>query len=166
MTEFYAPIIPYNLTEAINRMALATGSLRGAAAGASADFNGHYVTVSFNTYRNYYVAEYMWAGRVVLARGTLAACVAAAMAEYRRGAKGAMVAIKVREEDVLDTSSFPELVCGSVSAYNDDLKANAPWWATEVGFAVSRGYTHHLHAASSKQEFEDLCFPSLRKQRA
>ena len=72
--KFWIPTRPYSLIDAINRMAAATGSPRYAELATYADYNGHYVTVSFNEYRRYWVAEYTWAGRVVIGRGTLADC--------------------------------------------------------------------------------------------
>jgi hypothetical protein len=90
---FWLPTIQYTLTDAINRAAAATGSPRYAAAAQGANYNGHSVTVSFNSYRKYWTAEYTWAGRVVLARGDLDACVQAAVNEYKRGAKGSRVLV-------------------------------------------------------------------------
>lgn len=74
------------LVDAINRRALATGSMRSAMAGHSSNFNGHHITVDFNAYRGYFVAEYTWAGRNVLARGSAEECLDAALREHNRGA--------------------------------------------------------------------------------
>ncbi len=82
---FHLPVRPYSPIDALNRRAAALGSPRCAELTSHADYNGHHVTVSWNSYRNYYVAEYTWAGRVVLARGSFEVCLAAALAEYRRG---------------------------------------------------------------------------------
>ncbi len=85
---FWLPTRPYNVIAAINRMAAATGSMRYASQAAHADYNGHHVTVNFNEYRGYWIAEYFWAGRVVLARGSLREVLRAAKAEHDRGALG------------------------------------------------------------------------------
>ena len=58
-----------------------------------ADYNGHRVTLSWNDYRRYYVAEYYWAGRVVLSRGRFESCLRATLEEYGRGALGASASI-------------------------------------------------------------------------
>lgn len=92
-TAMCLPTRPYGVIDAINRVALATGSAQGAMAGSDADYNGHHVRVSFNDYRQYWVAEYTWAGRNVIERGSFEACVRAAKAEYDRGALGASVLV-------------------------------------------------------------------------
>jgi hypothetical protein len=91
---FWLPTRPYSLIEAINRMSAATGSPRYAELAANSDYNGHSVTVGFNDYRKYWVAEYTWAGRVVLCRGSFEDCVRAAKAEHDRGAKGSVVRVR------------------------------------------------------------------------
>lgn len=96
--QFWLPTRPYNIIAAINRVAAATGSPRYAQAAHGADYNGHHVTVYFNDYRKYWLAEYTWAGRQVLARGGLESCLKAAKAEYDRGALGASVAVTVDNE--------------------------------------------------------------------
>ena len=42
---------PYSLIDAVNRVSLATGSIYSAMASHGADYNGHYVSVYFNDYR-------------------------------------------------------------------------------------------------------------------
>ncbi len=88
---FHLPVRPYSPIDALNRRAAALGSPRyaQATAYAYADYNGHHVSVSWNDYRGYYVAQYYWAERIVLARGSFADCLRAALAEYARGALGA-----------------------------------------------------------------------------
>jgi hypothetical protein len=67
--EFHLSVRPYSPIDAHNRAAAAKGSSRYAGATAGADYNGYHVTLAWNDYRRYYVAEYFWAGRVVIARG-------------------------------------------------------------------------------------------------
>tara|TARA_R110000751_G_scaffold81328_2_gene164047 strand:- start:35 stop:589 length:555 start_codon:yes stop_codon:yes gene_type:complete len=88
---FWFPTREYGAIDAINRSALATGSTRGASAGAGADYNGHGVRISYNGIRRYWVAEYTWAGRHVIGRGSLDDCLAAAARDFNRGALGAVV---------------------------------------------------------------------------
>ncbi len=96
---FWLPTIPCTLIETINRMAAATGSMRYASLASHADYNGHYVTVSFNEYRGYWVTRYTWMGDVVLARGDLSRCLQAAKDKYSRGAKGSTVVVKARNDE-------------------------------------------------------------------
>lgn len=96
---FWKPTIAYTLIDAINRIAAATGSPRYADLASHADYNGHFVRVYFNDYRQYWLAEYTWAGRNVLARGSLEQCLRAALAEYARGAKGCEVSCTVTTDE-------------------------------------------------------------------
>lgn len=99
MPVYCLPIIPYDLIAAVNRLAAATGSLRYGEQAHRADYNGHHVTVSYNGYRKYWVTEYFWAGRVVLARGEFHRCLEAAVREYERGAKGTKVSVSVGDDE-------------------------------------------------------------------
>lgn len=98
-TIFYAHTKPYNPIAALNRRAAACGSPRYAMLSENADYNGHYMCVSWNAYRGYYIAQYTWAGRRVLARGSFADCLSAALREYNRGAVGSSVHVEPREDD-------------------------------------------------------------------
>lgn len=99
VVQFHVPTRPYSPIDALNRRAAAIGSPRYAAASTYADYNGHAVVVAFNSYRGYYTAEYFWAGRVVLARGSFADCLRAALQEQARGALGGSVDVSVPEGD-------------------------------------------------------------------
>ncbi len=97
-TQYWLPTKPYTLIDAINRSALATGSTRSAMLGKDSDYNGHHVTVSFNDYRRYWVAEYFWAGRCVVARGSFEDVVKAAVAFHAVQGRGGEVVLTVRDE--------------------------------------------------------------------
>jgi hypothetical protein len=119
---FHVPTRPYSPIDALNRRALAIGGVRNAMAGAHADYNGHNVTVEWNSYRNYYVARYMWAGPVVIGRGSFAECLRAALREFDKGAVGASVEITLREGDEEAKAlceAEPKLVAGSPWASDD-----------------------------------------------
>lgn len=109
------------LIDMINRHAAATGSMSYAMAAADADYNGHYVTVSFNDYRNYWVASYTWAGRRVLCRGTFEDCLRAAMAEHDRGAKfSTVMAYPLTEEQAATCEAHGMSIDdGSDDRFND-----------------------------------------------
>ena len=96
---YHAPVVPYGIIDAVNRRAAAVGSPRYAALAGDADYNGHSVSLAWNEYRGYYVAEFWWAGRHVLARGSFERCLEAALAEYRRGALGSSLHVRLREGD-------------------------------------------------------------------
>lgn len=98
--QYWMPIRPYNVIAAINRMAAATGSLRTATLTSGADYNGHRVTVDFNTCRQCWIAEYFWAERIVLGRGNdFEAVLGSALREYNRGALGAEVWVNVYTDE-------------------------------------------------------------------
>jgi hypothetical protein len=97
---WHMPIRAFSPIDALNRRALSLGSPGSAAKASHADYNGHRVTVAWNNYKRYYTAEYTWAGRVVLARGSFAECFAAAMREHERGALGASVLFYPRPDDL------------------------------------------------------------------
>jgi len=105
---FHVPERPYSPIDSLNRRAAALGSPRYGQLASHANYNGHRVAVQFNSYRQYWTAEYFWAGRVVLARGNFAQCIAAALREHERGALGSSVVV--------------HLVDGSWSASGDELE--------------------------------------------
>lgn len=117
-TKFWIPTRPYNLIGAINRMAAATGSMRYAQLAADADYNGHHVTVSFNDYRGYWIAEYFWAGRNVLARGELSHCLRAAKEEHDRGALGSTVVVTVSTDE-----DAAEVMAAGFAPYDKESEA-------------------------------------------
>jgi hypothetical protein len=120
--DFHVPTRPYSPIDALNRRAIAIGSPRVAMLGHNANYNGHHVTVGWNEYRQYYVAQYYFAERVILARGEPERCIVAALAEYDRGALGASVAIELRVDDVAIGRRFPQLVEGT--------EPRCPQWLT------------------------------------
>lgn len=102
MLSAWIPTRPYTITDQINRSAAATGSVRGAMAAASADYNGHSVKVSWNSFRKYWVCEYYWGERVVLGRGEMEHCLRAGAAEHARGALGSEVIATFRTQAEMD----------------------------------------------------------------
>jgi hypothetical protein len=122
---FHAPTRPYSPIDALNRRAAATGSPRYGQLTSHADYNGHSVSVYFNDYRQYYVADYTWSGRQVLGRGEFATCLEAALFEYGRGALGGSVSVSVRADDaeaIALCEASPLLVPG--------VEASRPVWYT------------------------------------
>lgn len=137
--DLHLPLRPYGIIAGINRMALATGSIARAMAGASADYNGHLVSVYFNDYRSYYVADYTWSGRQVLARGGVEECLRAAIREYDRGALGASVSVSLRPEDVtlVTSSTLSRFATGALP------ERVWPWYHKHLGECL-RSRNDHL----------------------
>jgi len=95
------PTIPLTPIDLVNRRAAATGSVQYAMATGNADYNGHYVTVSFKPYAvsgPKWNAEYHWGERVVLARGSMERCLEAAHRYYNEGHRGASVSVGISQE--------------------------------------------------------------------
>jgi hypothetical protein len=82
--------------ERARRHAVATGSVHDAMWFAEADFNGHHVNVSFKPHAvsgPIWNAEYWWAGRNVLGRGSFDRCLCEAELYMHRGHKGSICTV-------------------------------------------------------------------------
>lgn len=97
--KFHLPTKPLSIVDAINRLGLATGSFGVAMASSNSDYNGHPISVSFNEYRQYYVAQYVWGDRVVIARGNCEDVLNAAIEFFGRQGRGASLKVELRDED-------------------------------------------------------------------
>lgn len=152
---YWMPTIPYSLVDAFNRVAAATGSVRYAEGASHADYNGHRVSVSFNAHRQYWVADYFWAGRVVLARGSLMECLVAALAEYRRDARGAEVRVQLET----DEDAAVCLLAGLTACTTETVAAHAATWRDGrydlVGQALRDGTGHLLLDARSPEGYRE-----------
>jgi len=111
MSQFWLPTKPYNVIDAINRQGVATGSPQRAMAASSADYNGHRITVTWSSYRRYYVADYYWAGRITIARSTdFSVVLDAAIREYNHQGLGAsLIVIPNTDEDTALCAAHPRL---------------------------------------------------------
>jgi hypothetical protein len=123
---YHLPVRPYSPIDALNRRAAGTGSPGYAQATAHANYNGHHVTLTWNSYRGYYVAEYFWAGRNVIARGSFASCLAAVLSEYQRGDLGACATIAPREDDT-EAVAMCEAE-GSLAPGDVNFGHESPWY--------------------------------------
>jgi len=113
--QFYLPTKPYSFIDAINRRAAATGSVGYAMAAASADYNGHFLTVSWNSFRGYYVGEYHWGERVVVVRNTkIAEVLRVAKEWYKQSGRGARVSFHVKPEDAEVLRADPDVKPGDI----------------------------------------------------
>ena len=107
---FYLPTVPYSAIDLCNRRAAATGSVGYAMATANANYNGHRIGITFNTYRGYWIAEHHWGERVVWCRGSLANCLSVARQYHNRGDKGAAVVAHYRLRSLFHDHNPPESV--------------------------------------------------------
>jgi hypothetical protein len=140
--QFVLPTIPGTPIDSLNRCAAAKGSPGYARQTANVNFNGHHVTLSWNDCRGYYITEYFWAERVVLARGSFAECFRAAVSYYEKGHIGAAVWFSPKEDD----TEALELIATNpaiITKEEDDAKESYMTWQ------------HHCAIASVK----DYCFP-------
>jgi len=136
---FWIPTRPYTVVDAINRAAAATGSVRGARAASGADFNGHSVSVRFKPHAvngPIWNAEYHWAGRVVLGRGSFENCLAAALREQARGALGGSVLVTCETEE-----QAAACLAAGLEAWSKEVEekcyASFAWWGDSLGDALS-----------------------------
>ena len=133
--QFYLPTKPYSVVDAINRVAAATGSVGYARGSANANYNGHYINLSWNDYRGYYVAEHYWGERVVHARSAdPVAAVRAAVCEYQAQGRGASLHASVRSEHADAVRALDLLIEGT------EPSDYGPWYTWRhklVGDAMS-----------------------------
>lgn len=153
---FHLPTKPYSLIDAINRAAIATGSIQNAMYGADANYNGHYNSVYFNEYRQYYVGDYTWAGRNVFARSADAVvAVRAGIDEFKRQGRGASLHISVRAKDAdAVRAAFPELIEGKPDP--EDKPSWYNWKYSHVGYALRGHQTHLLMRARDAEHYRRL----------
>jgi hypothetical protein len=120
-TQFFILGKPLSVTDAINRRAAATGSVRYAMATADADYNGHPLSLYWNEYRGYYVCDYHWGERVVITRDeNFARALATAKRELARQGRGASLRIVPRDIDIQIARADAELSEGDMNAVQDE----------------------------------------------
>ena len=171
MTSLWLKTRPYTLIDAINRKAAATGSERYARLSADAEYNGNHVSVAWNEYRRYWVAEYWWAGRIVLARGSFDQCLRAAKDEYDRGALGATVLVSASTlEEVAFARSLgfetysKEIADSWYVSWADDRYAEVEFamrWEAQFGVPA----TKILLESSTVEEFHERIHSYRREVR-
>lgn len=122
---YYLPEIPYSPIDALNRRAAALGSSGYAMACSGANYNGHQVSVTWNDYRQYYITQYYYGERVVLARGSFQYCLNTAIEYYKKGHLGACVSVYPREDDI-EADRICQVTTGLVLGHinNEDRS----WW--------------------------------------
>ncbi len=92
-----------SLVDAVNAACAAQGSFRFAMGAAHANYNGHQVGVDWNDYRGYWIAEYFYGGRNVLARSSsFAQALDAAFEEFNKGASFASINAQPKTQEEID----------------------------------------------------------------
>ncbi len=125
---FHLPTKPYSVIDAINRMALATGSTRAAERGSGADYNGHAYKV--HTTIHGYAASYTWAGLRWIARNCDARdALRAGVSAYKTGGLGASLSVSLKPEDAGLAAEFGLLP-------GEDDKTKADWWTWKHAMAA------------------------------
>jgi hypothetical protein len=162
VAEFHIPTKPYDATACLNRIALAQGSMSYASKGQHADYNGNHITVVWNDYRGYYICEYMWAGRQVVARSENAESILkSAISEYMAQGLGASLSIQLRGQDAVYAEMFPKLIEGKQDGLGD-------WWtwkheemasAYRLEKQLGRPYAAWLLKAETIEEYRAMCAP-------
>jgi hypothetical protein len=147
-TKFVLPTIEGTPIDSLNRRAAAVGSPGYAMQTAHANYNGHHVSLYWNDYKGYYVADYTWAGRNVIARGTFKQCLDACVTYYEKGHIGACVWITPRVDDpkLSDDTEALELIAANpqiITKEEDEANGSHLTWQ------------HHCAIESVK----DYCFP-------
>lgn len=162
---FHLPTHPMSLIDMINRVALSTGSIVTAMSSGNVDYNGHHVSVSFNKYRGYWITEYMWAGRNVLARGTLRATLQAAKDEHKRGARGGSVSVSIEAVEGLTLDEAIKIAVDMGYVEGEEPKdswikeKDIEWKYSEVSMALNMerqgfpGEINRLIKSNSLEEF-------------
>lgn len=97
--DFWVPTRSCDAIQALNRLAIATGSPERAKSAIGADYNGHQLEVTWNSYKGHYVAGYTWGGFNRLASGSFDVCLAAALRSHDRGQLGSSIVVKLRMGD-------------------------------------------------------------------
>jgi hypothetical protein len=140
--QFYILGKPLSITDAINRGAAATGSIRYAMMTADADYNGHSLSLYWNDYRGYYVCDYHWGERVVITRDeNFARALATAKRELARQGRGASLRVVPRDIDIETARADADLIEGDMNEHQDE-RPDA--WKFKLLWEASLFHLEHL----------------------
>ena len=158
---FWIATRPYTLIDAINRCAAATGSVRYARQSSDASYNGHSVSVSYNSFRDYFICEHYWGERVVHCRGSMESALRAGRREYDLGHRGTVV----RTGNLTPDEAKIALALGYIPWTKEAEEAWTALWYTDlhecVGEAMSDAKwfgsdtAHLLLQSSSKVDYQE-----------
>lgn len=168
---FWLPTKPYDLTDAINRAAAATGSPTYAAKASAADYNGHRISLCWNDYRSYYVGEFWWAGRMVVARGRdFSQVLERCKEEYNKQGKGACLHVHPQKEDLDIAINDSDLKPWSRDIETTHNKSWMNWKYFEIGAAMWQQKHYgvpisYLIEAKTHKEYDEMVKEHLQKIR-
>jgi len=154
----WMPYKPMTVTDAINHYAAATGSPAYAQSCESAHYMGYRAWMNFNDVRGYWIAEYTWAGRRVIARGSFEEVLGALVRFQEGNGKGGCVSVYCTNDAEVAACEAVGMVPWSKEA--DEAAYNAvAWWGTEVSSAfrlqqqVGIPAVHMLATSNSLDEY-------------
>lgn len=134
---FWKPTKAYSFIDAVNRAAAATGSIEYAAAAGSGDYNGHRITLEWNSFRGYWVGWYRWAGDFRFARTTdLAAALRESLGVFASQGRGATLVVEARTAEEGAACAAAGLVPWSPAIEAAHRATFADWRYDEVHSAL------------------------------
>ncbi len=155
MNNYHLPTIALTPIDLINRRAAATGSMRYAQLSSDADYNGHHITVSFKPHAvsgPKWNAEYHWAGRIVIGRGSLESCLREAKREYDKGAHGTVVAVYLHDE-ASESISEQKQLCKNLGFTSGELPTIPEYWTGKHEAVSDALHWHRLSYSHDLLQF-------------
>jgi hypothetical protein len=126
MKQFWLPYKPFTPADLWNQMAAAHGHVSTIEDTHRSNYNGHRITLEWNDYRGYYIAEYFWAGRRVLTRTCNFALALKACIEYHDSVNGAGGSLIIRPNTLEDEGiceNHPRLQSHTTKIENNTYKS-------------------------------------------
>lgn len=161
---YWKPTKPYNIGQLINKILVSQyGSPLVAQQAEFSNYNGHIIMVTYNEVRKYWIAEYTWAGRRVIARGNFENVLSDALMFFEHSGAGSEVRVSCRNDEEVEVC----LKCGLEEYSSEVAKAHyrtfETWKHEEASMAVwaekklGASSVAHLLKAQTKEEYEELC---------
>ena len=166
---YWLPTKPYSLVDCLNRMCAATGSVGYAMAAADADYNGHAVGCSWNSFRGYYLAHYTWGEFVRFGRTTdIREMIRTARDFHKTNGRGGSFSITPHTaEDAAILAQEPDFVPFDPS----EKPAWRDWRFDRINDVLSTrkhfglDTFHLLQAATSVEDYDTKVTEALRARR-
>lgn len=136
MKQYWTGYKTMTLVDLINRVSASIGSVGMAQSASYSKYNGHSVGMSFNERRQYWIAEYTWAGRQVISRGSFKDVLSQALLfQACNGASGSLVVYckdESNEADCIAAGMTEHSMDIANKAYNELL----PEWVHSEAVAL------------------------------
>jgi hypothetical protein len=118
MQSFWIPPKPMDAKTMAIRAAIACGSVSGAMAAEASGKMHHHLSLGWNDYRKYYVAEYYWVERVVITRDpNFASALKTTLEHFNRMDPHSTLTIHPKEGDVSIAAA-----CEQLQPYTRDIQ--------------------------------------------